>query len=147
MIARILAAPALRSADPAMRVVLGVALTLLAAYHARLPTRLQLRLRCLRVVVGLPGENAPGRVADVGAIEAQPDAPAKLDHVFLGEAGIGAGGTGLRALDACLDASRQKLSINLSRQRVGFQNPLCIAHLHTSSRRPGYIAVGSQSRP
>lgn len=67
---------------------LDVPLTLLCADAARCHTRLDLCSAQLHVGLGQPGQDAPGRHANFGAVEVQADAPDEfLDGLFT-QAGV-----------------------------------------------------------
>ena len=106
------------SAEPAMLMVLGVALALLAAGRAGLPTALDLRPRGLRLVFRLPADHAAGRDANVGAVQAEANAPPHLSDVFLGEVGVHADRAAASAVVALGDASGERLAVDLARPRV-----------------------------
>ena len=94
-VARFLAAPALLGADPAVLVVIGMALSTPRRRPRTAPTRPHLRPGGLGAVLRLPAENAAGGSAYVGTVEAEADGSAHLDDVVLGHARVGARGTGL----------------------------------------------------
>ena len=102
-----------------MLMMLGVALALLGAGRAGLPAALDLRPRGLRLVLRLAADRAPGRDADVGAVEAEANAAAHLSDVFLGEVGVHADRAAASAVVALGDASGERLAIDLARPRVG----------------------------
>ena len=108
------AAPALLPAEPAVLVVIRVALTLAGADRTELPARRDLRSGGLGDVLGLAAEEAGGRVADVGAVQAEPDATAHLGDVVLRQVCIGAGRAALQAGEALVDAAGQQVAIELS---------------------------------
>lgn len=56
----------------------------------------------------LPDGYATGSVADVGAVQVQPDAARERLHMVFGEASVGAGRAGLRAGVALLDAADER---------------------------------------
>ena len=107
-----------------MLVVLGVALTLPGADGAELPARGHLGPRGGRHVLGLAAEQAKGRVADVGAVEAEADASAHLFDVGLGEICVRARCADLQTRKAVVDAPRQEIAIELGGSRMSLENLL-----------------------
>ena len=55
--------------------------------------------------------DAAGGVANRAAVEVEPDAADEVGNVALGQAGIGAGGAGLDAVEACIDAAAHGLGV------------------------------------
>jgi DNA-3-methyladenine glycosylase II len=74
------------------------------------------------LVVGLAREHAPGRDADVGAVEAEPDGAAQLDGIGLGERRVGADRARRVAVGAGVDAGGDEFAIEPRRQRVGLED-------------------------
>ena len=99
------------SADTAVFVVLGVALALLGAPPAGQPARLQHGPGEAGVVLELAGQDPSRRRAHVGAAQVGADAAAQDGHVIFTEAGVGAGGAGLNAVEAGFDAGGQVLPV------------------------------------
>jgi hypothetical protein len=97
-------------------------LAFLRADPARADTRFEHRLRDLMLVVGLAREHTPGRYADVGAVEAEPDAAAQLDDVRLRERRVGADGARRVGVGARVDAGGHEFAIDVCRQRVGLED-------------------------
>ena len=100
-----------------MLVVIRVALALAGADRTELPARRHLCSGGLGDVVRLAAEEAGGRVADVGAVQAEPDAPAHLGDVVLRQVCIGAGCAALQAGEALVDAAGQQIAIDLGGAR------------------------------
>src|SRR5680860_1850396 len=101
--AGLLAVPARLGADAAVVVHPGVLLALVTAGLARGGAGLQDGAGEVGVVTGVPGEHPPGGVAHIRAVQVGADARGQLGDHVLAEAGVGAGGTGLGALEARLD--------------------------------------------
>jgi hypothetical protein len=91
-------------AHPAVFVVLGMSFALVPADPARPDACLERRLRHFRVERRLPSQYLAGGLAHAGAVEVQTNAADHRLYIRLTEAGIGAGGAGLFALKAGLDA-------------------------------------------
>src|SRR5438876_11173639 len=72
--AGLLAASAGLGAHPAVLVLMGMALALVATALADGHAGLQQRLGDVGIVLGLAGDDADGGDADVGAVQAEPDA-------------------------------------------------------------------------
>jgi len=86
--------------------VLGVLLALLCAQATRLRADLEAGAQHLDLRCRLSGENSAGSVANVGAVKVEPYAAYQHLYILLTEAGVGAGGAGLSAVKAGLDALR-----------------------------------------
>src|SRR4029450_3223715 len=93
--AGVLAAPAGLGAYPAVLVQVGMPLALVAGALAGGRAGVQQRPGDVGVILGLGAYEPDGGGADVGAVQAQPDALDQLGHVLLAEVVVGAGGTGL----------------------------------------------------
>ena len=99
-----------------------MALTLSGADRAQLPARGNLRPGRRGDVLGLAAEGAGGRVADVGAVQAEADAPAHLGDIRLRQVRIGAGAAALQAGKALVDAPGQQITVKPSGQRMRFEH-------------------------
>src|SRR5262249_44786743 len=75
-----------------------------------------------------------GRDADVAAVLAQGDAAQLLLHVWLTEAGIGARGAALCAVEARVDACDQRGGVYLNGAWMRLQHLLSVGHLHLRPR-------------
>jgi predicted metal-binding membrane protein len=117
--AGLFAAPARLRADPAMRVHPGVPLALVAAASADRHARLKQRLGDAGGVVRGTAGDVGGDGADVGAVQAQPDAPDHLADVLLAQVGVGVGDAGLRALSHRVDGRGQHVRVNVQGGWVG----------------------------
>src|SRR5919112_449250 len=112
IVARAFAATAGLSADAAVLVVLGVPLTLVPAHLASLGAGLQGGLRYLNVKGRLAGEDLAGRVAHVDAVKVEADAAYQHLYILLTEAGVGAGGASLGAIETSFDALDQRFCLH-----------------------------------
>src|SRR5205085_3423837 len=111
--ARLLAAPTRLRADPAVLVMVCVALTLVAAALTCLRAGFDDRARHVRVVFRLPRGHPTGGGADIRTVEIEPDALREHLHVLFAEAGVGAHRAGLRAGVALVDAAGQDVSVDV----------------------------------
>jgi len=103
-LACLLAGPAGLGTDTAMiHAVLGVSRALVATEPARGRACLEGGPNQLRFERCLPRHNAAGRVAQIGAVEIEPDATGERSLVLLTEAGIGPARARLLAVEASLD--------------------------------------------
>ena len=121
-VAGFLAGAADLGAYPAVLVVGGVPLALVAAQAARFGTSLEGSPRHLGLEGRLPGEDAPRRIADVGAIQVQTDAARERLGVVLAEAGVGAGCATLGTVEAGLNALHQRGGVHRSGAWVGLNH-------------------------
>jgi len=107
----LLAAAAGLLADPAVLVMGGVACAFVAAALADGHARFQQWPGDGGVGVGLAADHAEGGGADIGAVQAQPDASDHLGQVLLAQVRVGVGGTGLGAsLSAAMTAASRAAS-------------------------------------
>ena len=129
-VARLLALAAGFGTDPAMLHV-GVSLALFGTDSAGGRACLESDGEHLRLERRLAGDDAPGRVAEVGAIEVEPDAPVQSFWIRLAEAGVGAGRTRLSAVETGANTGGQcvtgegrlrvrAFSLSFSRSRTSF---------------------------
>ncbi len=93
-----------RRSGSALHAVLGMLLALVAAEAAGCRAGLEGGLNHRRIEGCLTGQDLPGHNADVGAVQVQPDAAGQQLRVLLAQAGVGAGDTRLRAIEAGPDA-------------------------------------------
>src|SRR6266498_234054 len=133
--ARLLAAPAGLGAHPAVFVPLGMVLALVAAALAGGRAGLQQRPGDACVVLGLAAGDPDGGGADVGAVQAQPDALDQLGDVLLAQVGVGVGGAGLGALDERVHGGGQHAGFDIEVAWVGVQHMPCVAHGVLLARR------------
>jgi hypothetical protein len=94
-------------------VVVSMSLTLFSAYVAGRHTRLELTPHQVPGRLRLAPKDLAGGHADIRTVKAQPDAPTEHLHLVFTKAGIGAGGTALRAVIQRLDPGNQYGSIDL----------------------------------
>jgi hypothetical protein len=93
-----------------MRVHAGVSLTLIRAKPARGSASVKHAADHLVVKPGPAGRKPAGDVANVGAIEIEPDALCERVDRILGKAGVRAGGTGLGTGVTFLNATDQQVA-------------------------------------
>ena len=110
--AGLLAASAGVRADLAVLVHFSVLLAFLGAGTARCLTRLEQSTVQGNVGARLTGQDPTGDLADVGAVLVQANALGQLRHHVFGQAGVRAGGAGLGALEAGLDACGELLLVD-----------------------------------
>ncbi len=96
----------------------------LAAGHAGLQQRLGDVGVVLRLAAGDPG----GGGADIGAVQAQPDARDHLGQVLLAQVGVGVGGAGLGAVGERVDGGGQHAGVDIDGAWVGVQHLPGVAH-------------------
>jgi hypothetical protein len=125
--AGLLAAPAGLGADPAVRHV-GVPLALIAAAPADGHAGLQQRPGDSGVVVRQAADDPRGGGADIGAVQAQPDARDHLGDVRLTQVSGIVGVAGLDAVAERVDGSGQQGGVDVERARVGVQQLPGVAH-------------------
>jgi hypothetical protein len=101
-----------------MFVVLGVPLAFLGADTARLRTRFDHLAGELRLEGSLPRQYTTRRLADIRAVEVEPDTADELLNGRLTEAGVGAAGAGRRAADALVDTARKRVAVDARRLRM-----------------------------
>src|SRR5689334_7993773 len=92
-------------ATPAVRNLLSEPITLGRADNAGDRARIQDGTYDLQVGLGLSADHSPRCAALVRAVQIQPDAARKHLRIGFGAASVGAGCTGLLAIEAGLDAS------------------------------------------
>jgi hypothetical protein len=68
-----------------------------------------------QVRCGLAGHDAAGRVADLGAVEAEANTTHHLPHVILSEIGVGTTRTAGGTIEALVDAAQHGVAIETSR--------------------------------
>jgi hypothetical protein len=98
------------SADAAvLHAVRGMSLALLSAEPTGGGAGLEGGGDHLRIEGRLPGDDAAGRVAEIGAVEIEPDTARERFRVRFGEAGVGTGGAGLGAVETGTNAGQQRV--------------------------------------
>jgi hypothetical protein len=105
--AGLLAAPAGLGANAAVLVNLGMPLALVATALACGHAGFQQRPEDVGVVIRLAARDPDGGGADVGAVQAQPDALNHLGQVLLAQAIVRVGGAGLGAIVERVDGASQ----------------------------------------
>src|ERR671914_206010 len=118
--ARLLAATANLSADPAVVMVGRVTIALLGAGTTRDNARLDRCTHDTELGLGLTGHDPAGRVAHVGAVETEPNAPHELGHVRLAEAGVRAAGARGGTVEALVTAAHEEVPIKPDGPRMPF---------------------------
>ena len=98
-----------------MLVVGGVPVTLLGTSEAGDATGFDHYADKAQVRCGLAGHDVPGRVADLGAVEAEANAAHHLPHVVLSEIGVGTTRTAGGTIEALVDAAQHGVAIEASR--------------------------------
>ena len=115
VVARVLAAAADVGAKAAVLMVGGVPVTLLGTGEAGDATGLDHCADKTQVSGCLAGHNAAGRVADLGAVEAEANATHHLLHVVLSEIGVGTTRTARGTIEALVDAAQHRAAIEAGR--------------------------------
>src|SRR3712207_3345902 len=128
VIASLLAAAAGFGTHPAMLVVLSMLLALVPADSACPSAGLKSSTCHFCVESCLAGEYLAGCSANVGAVEAKPYAADQHLYVSLAEAGVGAGGAGLGAVEASLDTLHQGGLVHRGLGGVGLDHLLDVSH-------------------
>jgi hypothetical protein len=108
----LLAAATNLSADTAVVVMCRVEFTLLGASTTCNNTCLDCGTCDPDIGLGLTGHHPSGRVAQVGTVEVEPNAPHQLGDVRLAEACVSAAGACDRTLETRVDAAQQDVTIN-----------------------------------
>ena len=109
-----------------MVVVGRVAIALLGASTTRDNACLERAADEAEVGFGLTGHHPPGRVAHVGAVKTEPNAPDQFGHVRLAETGVSAPGARGGTVEALFNTAQQHVAINADRARMpvdDFSNP------------------------
>jgi hypothetical protein len=128
VVAGLLAVTASLGAHPAVLIVGGVVLALVAAQTASLGARLEGGPRHLRLEGRLTGEDPTRRIAHVSAVEVEPDAAGEGLGVVLAEAGVRASCATLSTVEAGLYALNERPGVHGSGARVGLQHLLGVGH-------------------
>jgi len=111
-------------AEPAVLVVIRVALALGGADRTELPAGRHLRASGFGDVVRLAAEEAGVASQTSTQSQAETDAPAHLGDVVLRQVCIDAGGAALQAGEALVDAAGQQVAIDLRGARMRLQHLL-----------------------
>jgi hypothetical protein len=115
VVARVLAPATDFGAEPAVLVVGGVPVALLGTGEAGDTTGFDHCADKAPVRCSLAGHDAAGRIADLGAVEAEANATHHLPHVVLDEIGIGTTRTAGGTIEALVDAAQDGVAIEASR--------------------------------
>ena len=99
---------------PTVLVVVGMLLALVPAESACPSAGLKSGTCHLFFEGRLAGQYLAGGIAHVGTVEAEPYAAGEHPYVTLADAGVGAGGAALFAVEAGLDAPHQRVGIDRS---------------------------------
>ncbi len=105
-------------ADTAVVMVGRVAIALLGASTTGDNARVNRRAYDAEVGLGLTGHDPAGRVAHVGAVKIEPNAPHQLGHARLAEAGVGAAGAGGDTVEALVNTAQQHVAIKADGPRM-----------------------------
>ena len=149
VLARALAAPALLGTQPAVLVVMGVALALLGAFPARDQAGLELVVLDPRVGIRLAGDDARGRDAGVGAVEAEAQAALEVADLVLGERCVGADRAVRGASAALVDAPSEHGRVDDERPRMSLEDGFN-AHIRAGSSTalaPSRAGIYTARRP
>ena len=98
-----------------MLVVGGVLIALFGTRQAGRRTTLEHCADEVKIGFGLPCHDPASRIAGVGAVEVEANAPDQLWQIALGETGVCAGGTAGGAVDTFLDAAKKCIAIQAVR--------------------------------
>src|ERR1700730_11622053 len=132
-----LAAPGGLGAHAAMLVhpcmLLGLVAAALAGGHASL----QERPGDVGVALRLAADDPDSSAADVGALQAQPDAFDELGDVRLTQVGVGVGRAGLGAVVERVDGGGQHAGVDIQVAWIGFQHLPGVAHSSLLARPRG----------
>jgi len=96
----------------------GVALALLGAGTTHDDARLERRADDAQIHFGLAGQDSADAVADVGAVEIEPDASGQVQRVRLAKTCVRAGGTRGGAVVAVVDTAQEPVAIQADRARM-----------------------------
>jgi hypothetical protein len=140
VVARLLAASANVRADAAMLMVISMPLTFLPADAARLGAGLDDRPREFRLELSLPAQDLARGSANITAVQTQADTADQHAYVVLAEVSVGAGSATLRAVEACLDARKQRPGLDRASAGMGFQYLLSVGHDHLPSFVSGRLS-------
>ena len=112
---RLLAATADLRADAAVIMVRRVALALNGARTTHDDARLDRCPNDAQIDFGLAGQDAADRVADIGAVEIEPDGPDQLQCVWLAKTGVGAAGARGGTVVAVVNTAQEQVTIQADR--------------------------------
>jgi hypothetical protein len=112
---RLLAATANLRADAAVIMVRRVALALNGARTTHDDARLDRCPNDAQIDFGLAGQDAADRVADIGAVEIEPDGPDQLQCIWLAKTGVGAAGARGGTVVAVVNTAQEQVTIQADR--------------------------------
>ena len=121
------------SADTAVVMVGRVAITLLGASATCDNTGLERGAYDADIGLGLTGHDPARRVAHVGAVKIEPNAPHQLGHVRLAETCVGAAGARGGAVEALVNAVQEEVAIKSDRPRMPLDD-FSDCHFHSVPR-------------
>jgi hypothetical protein len=124
-----------------MLVVVCMPLTLLPADAASLHAGLHGRPGELWLELGLPTEDVPRRRADIAAVQTQPDAADQHADVVLAEIRVRAGCAALRAVEAGVDAGKQRSALDRGSTWVRLQHLPSVGHSFSIRRVPATLSL------
>src|SRR5260370_18750118 len=132
-------------AHPAVRVHLGMPLALISATLADRHTGLNQRPADIGVVFGRAADNPERSCAEVGAVNAQPDAFDHVGKVALAQVSVNVGGAGLGAVAEGIDCGGQYSGVDTRVMGVGVKHLSGVAHgfLRCSKLNAGLHLVSS----
>jgi hypothetical protein len=110
-----------------------VAITLLGASATCDNTGLERGAYDAEIGLGLTGHDPARRVAHVGAVKVEPNAPHQLGHVRLAEAGVGAAGARGGTVEALVNAAQEEIAIKPDRPRMPLDD-FADCHFHSVPR-------------
>jgi hypothetical protein len=112
---RLLAATANLRADAAVIMMRRVALALNGARTTHDDARLDRYPNDAQIDFGLAGQDAADRVADIGAVEIEPDGPDQLQCIWLAKTGVGAAGARGGTVVAVVNTAQEQVTIQADR--------------------------------
>ena len=145
VVAGALAAATDFGAEAAVLVVRSVPVALLGAAEARDATGLDHCPDKAQVSCGLAGHDTAGRVADVGAVEAEANATHHLPYVVLGEIGVGTTRTAGGTVEALVYAAQHRGAIEAGRLRMRLKD-LLKSHVSPFLGSSGLTRCGRDQR-
>lgn len=121
-----------------MLVVGRVLLALVGAGAAGHRARLDRRAEDAEIGLGLPDEDSAGRIAGIGAVEAEANAADQLLYVRLAEVGVGAARARSCAVDALVDTAQKQVAVEGDGARVRLEH-FVNRHVTLLSARAGSV--------
>jgi hypothetical protein len=107
---------------------MGMPLALVAAAPARGHASFQERPGDGRVVLAQSADGTHGRGADIGAVQAQPDALHHAGEVLFAEVGVGIGGTSPGTVAERLDGGGENAGVDIEVTLLGIEHLPGVAH-------------------